>query len=109
MTPERDAQTPQPGEAVKQADTPKTLDDVPTDELVAAALTRRRHSRDGTPRSDRLALFADAELMTIARARLSARVLNRKILEDDARPLARATEPQPSAAVPAAWRRLRSS
>jgi hypothetical protein len=89
-----DEQTLQTGEALKQPAPPTTLDEVPTDEIVALYLARRRHWKTGTaPPADRLAAFSYEALMHTARTRLSARVLNRKILEDDGqtqRPLTRA-------------------
>jgi hypothetical protein len=79
-------QTHQTGEAVKQPEAPKTLEDVATDELVAVYLARRRYWKSGTPPPlDSLAAFSYDELLNTARVRLSARVLNRKILEDDSR------------------------
>jgi hypothetical protein len=67
---------------VKQPE-PKTLDDIQTDALVAVCLARRRHAKDGMPPPlDGLAAFSYAELISTARARLPARVLNRKILGD---------------------------
>jgi hypothetical protein len=79
---------------VKQPEAPKTLDEVATDEIVAVYLARRRHWKEGRPPPpDRLAAFSYEELMSTARSRLSARVLNRKILEDDnrgQRPMTRA-------------------
>ena len=88
-----DPQTHQTGEALKQP-APATLDEVPTDEIVALYLARRRHWKLGTaPPPDRLGAFSYDALMYAARSRLSARVLNRKILEDDGatqRPLTRA-------------------
>jgi hypothetical protein len=87
-------QTHQTGEAVKQSEPPITLDTVPTDEIVALCLARRRHWKQGTPPPrDRLAAFSYEELFQAARARLSARGLNRRILEDDGatqRPLSHA-------------------
>jgi hypothetical protein len=91
-------QTPQPGEAVKHTEAPQSLDVVPTEELVTVLLARRRASKAGAP-PDRLAAFSYAELISTARARLSARVLNRRILE---------LTPSPASAPPAApssWRR----
>lgn len=74
---------------------PASLDEVATDEIVAVYLARRRHWKEGKPPPpDRLAAFSYETLMNTARSRLSARVLNKKILEDDARggvrPLTRA-------------------
>jgi KaiC/GvpD/RAD55 family RecA-like ATPase len=94
-----ETQTPQSGEAVKRPEAAKTLDVVPTEELVTILLARRRDWNAGTPPPDRLAAFSYAELVSTARARLSARVLNRRILE---------LTPSPASAPPAApssWRR----
>ena len=80
---------------MKQPEAPTSLDEVATDEIVAVYLARRRHWKDGVaPPPDRLAAFSYEVLLGAARSRLSTRVLNRKIIEDDARggtrPLTRA-------------------
>ncbi len=71
-------------EAVKQS--PASLDAVATDEMLAVFLARRCCYRSNQPPPpDRLAKFAYEELACTLRSRLSGRVLNRKIVEDDTR------------------------
>jgi hypothetical protein len=70
---------------VKQA--PDTIDAVATDDLVPVLLARRRWwKRERAPPPDWLARFDYQTLFHAARARLSARILNRLMLEDDRRP-----------------------
>jgi DNA-binding CsgD family transcriptional regulator len=72
-------------EAVKQA--PATIDAVATADLVPVLLARRRWwQREQAPPADWLAPFDYQTLFCAARARLSARGLNRLMLDDDRRP-----------------------
>jgi hypothetical protein len=72
-------------EAVKQV--PGTIDAVATEEIVPVLLARRRWwKREQAPPPDWLARFDYPTLFCAARARLSARGLNKLMIEDDKRP-----------------------
>jgi hypothetical protein len=82
---EKSAAPANSSEAVKQP--PDTIDAVSTDDLVPVLLARRRWwQREQAPPADWLAPFDYQTLFCAARARLSARGLNKLMIADDRRP-----------------------
>jgi AAA domain len=71
-------------ETVKQA--PETIEEISTDDMLAVLLARRRSYRVGLPPPpDWLARFDYQTLLHALRTRLTARVLNKAMIDDDAR------------------------